>query len=356
MKTITGWFRHQLDNPQVVYLALLVAGIFLVIYFFGNMLAPVLAGVVIAYLLEGIVKVLQRNHIPRMAAMLIVFCIFMLLLLMIFFALIPLLSSQLTQLVQQIPVMLGKGQSALLELPQRYPDLFSIEQINEIASALRSDITGYGQNLLTYSVSSVIGIITFLVYVILVPILVFFFLKDKDVLINWFSSRLPQERKLADRVWVDVNKQIANYIRGKILEILMVSFVTFVTFSFLHLEYALLLAVLVGLSVVIPYVGAAVVTVPVLLIAWFQWGWGSEFVYIAVAYLIIQALDGNLLVPLLFSEVVNLHPVAIIVAVLIFGGLWGILGVFFAIPLATLVQAIMSAWPQGGKGAIPLKS
>ncbi len=349
MKTITNWFRHQLDNPQVVYLALLVASIFLIIYFFGNMLAPVLAGVVIAYLLDGIVKVLQRNHIPRMAAMLIVFCIFMLSLLVIFFAFIPLLSSQFTQLVQQIPVMLGRGQSALLELPQRYPDLFSIEQINEIASALRSDITGYGQNLLTYSVSSVVGIITFLVYVILVPILVFFFLKDKDVLINWFSSRLPQDRRLADRVWVDVNMQIANYIRGKILEILIVSFVTFITFSFLRLEYALLLAVMVGLSVVIPYVGAAVVTVPVLLIAWFQWGWGSEFVYVAVAYLIIQALDGNLLVPLLFSEVVNLHPIAIIVAVLIFGGLWGTLGVFFAIPLATLVQAIMSVWPQGGR-------
>lgn len=64
------------------------------------------------------------------------------------------------------------------------------------------------------------------------------------------------------------------------------------------------------------------------------------------AYGIIQALDGNVLVPFLFSEVVNLHPVAIIVAVLFFGGLWGLWGVFFAIPLATLIKALLSAWPR----------
>jgi len=107
----------------------------------------------------------------------------------------------------------------------------------------------------------------------------------------------------------------------------------------------MLLAVAVGLSVIIPYVGAAVVTLPVVLIAWFQFGASSDFWWVVGSYLLIQTLDGNVLVPLLFSEVVNLHPVAIIVAVLVFGGLWGFWGVFFAIPLATVVQAIITAWP-----------
>ncbi len=96
---------------------------------------------------------------------------------------------------------------------------------------------------------------------------------------------------------------------------------------------------------VIPFVGAAVVTLPVAMVAYFQWGWSSEFIYLMLAYTAIQALDGNVLVPLLFSEAVNLHPVAIILAVLVFGGLWGFWGVFFAIPLATLVKAILYAWP-----------
>ena len=101
-----------------------------------------------------------------------------------------------------------------------------------------------------------------------------------------------------------------------------------------------------GLSVLIPYIGAALVTVPVALIAFFQWGISSDFMYLMIAYGVIQALDGNVLVPLLFSEAVNLHPVSIIVAVLVFGSLWGFWGVFFAIPLATLVKAVVTAWPQ----------
>ena len=108
---------------------------------------------------------------------------------------------------------------------------------------------------------------------------------------------------------------------------------------------------LVFLTLLILAVFAVVLTLgtmlaPVLLVAWFQWGWSSQSAWLAAAYFIIQALDGNVLVPLLFSEVVNLHPVAIIVAILVFGGIWGFWGVFFAIPLATLVQAILSAWPR----------
>ncbi|MFT5707931.1 MAG: putative permease, partial [Oceanospirillaceae bacterium] len=105
-------------------------------------------------------------------------------------------------------------------------------------------------------------------------------------------------------------------------------------------------AIMVGLSVLIPYIGAALVTVPVAIIGFFQFGWGNEFLYFLLVYGIIQALDGNVLVPLLFSEAVNLHPISIIVAVLVFGTLWGFWGVFFAIPLATLVKAIINAWPR----------
>ena len=182
-------------------------------------------------------------------------------------------------------------------------------------------------------------------YLILAPLLVFFFLKDKTLIVQWFLRFFPKDRGIADQVWIDVDMQIANYVRGKFWEILIVGSVSYVTFTLFGLHYALLLGVLVGLSVIIPYIGAAVVTLPVLLIAWFQWGWGGAFGGLAVAYFVIQALDGNVLVPLLFSEVVNLHPVAIIVSILVFGGLWGFWGVFFAIPLGTLVKAVLTAWP-----------
>jgi putative permease len=174
---------------------------------------------------------------------------------------------------------------------------------------------------------------------------VFFFLKDKQLILSWIAGYLPQQRDLAGQVWAEMDQQIGNYVRGKFSEILIVGATTYIVFVLMGLTYAALLAALVGLSVIIPYIGAAVVTIPVAMIAFFQWGWGSEFAYLMLAYGIVQALDGNVVVPLLFSEAVNLHPVAIIVAVLVFGGLWGFWGVFFAIPLATLVKAVLHAWP-----------
>ena len=346
MKMITDWFRYQFNNPQVVFLTLFLVLLFVVVVLMGNMLAPLLAAVVIAYLLEGLVGVLEKTRLPRLIAVLVVYFAFLLFVVLILFGLLPLLSQQATQFVQQIPSMLNVGQDVLLKLPESYPEIVSAEQIGEIMVLIRTELTSWGQKLLSVSLASVMGLITILIYLILMPILIFFMMKDKEALVAWVARFAPSEHQLVGQVWSEVDRQIGNYVRGKFWEIVIVWFACVVTFSVLGLQYTMLLAVLVGLSVLIPFVGAAVVTIPVVFVAWFQWGFTGDFFVLVSAYLIIQALDGNLLVPMLFSEVNNLHPVAIIAAVLIFGGLWGVLGVFFAIPLATLVHAVINAWPR----------
>jgi putative permease len=189
------------------------------------------------------------------------------------------------------------------------------------------------------------GMLDLMIFLVLLPLLVFFFLKDRAQLIDGALAFLPAKRHVLGRVWQEMDVQIANYIRGKALEILIVGITTYIVFALMGLKYSLLLAVLVGLSVVVPYVGATVVTLPVMGVAWVQFGWSGEFAMVMLAYGIIQFIDGNILVPLLFSEAVNLHPVVIITAILFFGGLWGFWGVFFAIPLATLIKAVINAWP-----------
>jgi putative permease len=350
MQFLAQWFQRYFSDPQVVFLAVFLLTGLAIILTMGRMLTPVLASIVIAYLLEGIVAMLQRRGFPRLLSVILVFVLFMLFVALVLLGVLPLLSRQISDLVQQLPNMLTQGQQALIGLPERYPELVTAAQVEELIDAMRREIANYGQQLLSVSLSSVVGIITLLVYLILMPLLVFFFLKDKELIMAWFRRYLPRHRAIASTVWRDVDRQISNYVRGKFWEILIVWAVSYVTFSAFGLNYAMLLAVAVGLSVIIPYIGASVVTVPVVLIAWFQWGWSSLFIWVTVAYLIIQALDGNVLVPLLFSEVVNLHPVAIIVAILVFGGIWGFWGVFFAIPLATLVQALLSAWPRKAVG------
>jgi putative permease len=346
MQVLTDWFRRYFSDPQIVFLSVFLLIGFAVVLTMGSMLGPVLASIVIAYLLEGLVSFLERHGWPRLASLSVVYCLFIVFLGLVLLGVLPLVSRQVTDLVQQLPVMISEGQQALMGLPERYPDIVSTEQIEELIGTIRAEIASFGQTVVSWSFASVVSIITLLIYIILVPLLVFFFLKDRDLIIDWFKGYLPKHRRIAGNVWRDVDRQISNYVRGKFWEILVVWAVSYVTFYSFGLNYAMLLSMLVGLSVIVPYIGASVVTLPVLLIAWFQWGWTSQFAWLSGGYFLIQALDGNVLVPLLFSEVVNLHPVAIIVAILVFGGLWGFWGVFFAIPLATLVQAILSVWPR----------
>jgi putative permease len=247
--------------------------------------------------------------------------------------------------------MIGSAQQALLQLPERYPRFISAEYVEEIVASLQVEVGRLAQLLLPLSISSLLTLITVGVYLVLMPLLIFYFLKDKESLLSWFSGYLPEPRQLTVRVWREVDQQIGNYIRGKFLEILIVWSVSYLAFLLLELPYAMLLSLLTGISVLVPYVGAAVVTLPVASVAYLQWGFGQEFIYVLVTYALLQTLDGNLLAVLLFSEMVHIHPVATILAILVFGGLWGFWGLFFAVPLASVVQAVLHAWPRGN-GAI----
>lgn len=342
---IRHWYQRHFSDPQVIILALILIGMLAGVILLGDILAPVIAAVVLAYVLEGLVTRLVKLKVPRTVAVSLVLLVFIVLCFFIFFGIIPLLTQQLTQLVRELPVMLAQGQAYLLLLPERYPTVFSEQQIQSLMDTIRRELLLLGQEFLSVSLTKVVTVFSFLVYVVVVPILVFFGLKDKALIQAWFERFLPRKRDLTTQVWREVNAKIGSYMRGKIIEILIIWLASYITFEVMGLHYAMLLSFLVGISVIIPYVGAIIVTFPVAVIAYFQWGIGPDFGYLLGAYLAIQILDGNVLVPILFSEVVNLHPVAIIISILFFGGIWGVWGVFFAIPLATLVDTVINAWP-----------
>ncbi|MCG8669456.1 MAG: AI-2E family transporter [Pseudomonadales bacterium] len=346
-KLVSEWYKQYFSDEEAVILILLLVVGFTIILTMGKFLAPVLTSIVLAYLLQGVINVLQGKGVPNMAAIGIAYTLFLGLLGGFMFGLVPLTVSQADRfLEEQLPIMIVEGNKMLKVLPQTYPDLVSQERVDEISLLLSSTMSDAVETIVSFSVTSLPLIIGLLIFVVLVPLLVFFFLKDKDEMTQWALSFLPDERPFIDTVISEMNVQISNYVRGKAIEILIVGGVTYIALMIMGVQYAALLGLLVGLSVVIPYIGATIVTIPVALVAYFQFGWGSEFAWVMIVYALIQAIDGNVLVPLLFSEAVNLHPVAIITAVLVFGGLWGVWGVFFAIPLATLVKAMMSSWPR----------
>ncbi|QXO18067.1 MULTISPECIES: AI-2E family transporter [Vibrio] len=342
---VSRWYKRRFSDPHAVSLVAILFFGFITIYFFGHLIAPLLVAIVLAYLLEWPVIQLCRMKIPRTLAVILVIMLFTGLMLLAVFGLVPTIWQQIVNLINDIPNMYNGLQKFIAMIPERYPELANLQIVESIVTNAKNKALGMGESVVKGSLASLVSIATLAVYLILVPLLVFFLLKDKQEMLGMVRGVLPRNRKLANKVWHEMNQQISNYIRGKVLEILIVGSVSYVTFAILDLRYSVLLAVAVGLSVLIPYIGAAAVTVPVAVVGLFQWGMTPQFYYLLIAYGIIQALDGNVLVPVLFSEAVNLHPVAIIVSVLVFGGLWGFWGVFFAIPLATLVKAVWNALP-----------
>ncbi|OOF45926.1 AI-2E family transporter [Rodentibacter trehalosifermentans] len=348
LEMLKSWYARRLGDPQAIGLVAILLFGFIAIYFFGDLIAPLLIAIVLAYLLEMPIHFLNKNlKLPRMVATIIIFGGFIGLASIFFLILVPMLWNQTISLLSDLPAMFNKLNEWLLGLPEDYPELIDYSMIDAFFTSVREKILGFGESAVKLSLASIMNLVSLGIYAFLVPLMMFFMLKDKGELLQGVSRFLPRNRHLAFKVWTEMQQQIANYIHGKLLEIVIVTLVTYVIFLIFGLNYPLLLSVSVGLSVLVPYIGAVLVTIPVALVALFQFGISPTFWYIIIAFAVSQLLDGNLLVPYLFSEAVNLHPLIIIISVLIFGGLWGFWGVFFAIPLATLVKAVVNALPEG---------
>lgn len=345
-KTLSAWFKRYFSQPEALVLLVAFALAIIIFKTMGKVLAPVIVSVILAYLLYGMVKKLQQWRFPHILAVSVVFSLFISLLLLLFLFLLPLLWEQTVNLVSEIPAALNHGQAWLFGLHDRFPELISTSQLRQFVTYITTYFANFGKEIVSFSLASLFGIVTVVIYLVLVPLLVFFFLRDGNIIKQWFMQFLPEKRKVLESVWYEVYGKISSYIIGKLIEIALVAVVTIVAFWILGLHYAILLGALVGLSVVIPYVGAVMVTIPVVVVGLIQWGWSESFFYLMLVYTVITIFDANILVPILFAEVMNLHPLAIILAVLLFGSLFGFWGVFFSIPLMALVNVVITSWPK----------
>lgn len=341
MQAVKAWVERQFADIEMVALMTSLLVLFGLLALFGNMLAPVLVAIAMAYVLDGVIGMLGRCRVPRLISIALVGTGAILFILFALLAIVPLLSEQVGHLIMQAPHYVSSLRDSLHTLQHQYAGWINPDYVQHLLSLVADKLQEWGAAAFSFSLASIPGLITLLVYVVLVPVLVFFLLKDQGTLIAWGQQFLPRHRALLNRVWAEVDTQIGNYIRGKFWEMIVVGVATWLVLWWFGHQYALLLGALTGISVWIPFVGAAVVTIPVVLLSFFQWGVSDSTLYVLIAYGVVQALDANLLVPWLFSEVVNIHPIAIVVAILVFGSMWGVLGVFIAIPMAALVHSVL---------------
>lgn len=343
--TLRQWYEHHLTHRESVILVIIIALTCFLLATIGDVLMPVLVALILAYLMQGVADGLMGWGFNKTIALSGATLLFLGVFLGFTVGIAPLVWRQLVGLIREAPAMVEAVQAEVAGLIAMYPTMIEQAPIDELMSTLQGQAASFGQAVLGFGLSSIPGVLTFAIYMVLIPLMAFFFLKDREVILRWVLSFLPDDRPQLDQIGRAMNVQIANYVRGKGIEITIISVVSYVAFKAFDLNYTALLALSVGLSVIVPYIGAFLVTIPVILVALFQFGLTGDFYWVVGLYMVIQVLDGNVLVPLLFSEAVDLHPVAIIIAVLVFGGLWGVWGVFFAIPLATLCNVLLVSWP-----------
>ncbi len=336
----TYFFKEEQYAALVLLLIALV-----LIYFIGSLITPFFIALLIAYLLNGAMAFFGSKGASKRTSLFLAFIIFTAFYVSMFL-LLPLITSQIGSLINELPAIANYVEKLAQNLLKAYPEIFSQSQVDGLAGSITSFFPTIAEQILIQMNAGFSAMMNALIYIILIPFFVFFFLKDKNEMIEYATYFLPKNSQLLSTLWSDLNIQLFGYIRGKALEMIIVGFITSLVFAFIGVNYSILLGIMVGLSVLVPLFGAIIVTIPVVAIGLFQYGLESTFFIFLASYLIIQTLDGNFLFPLLLGREVNLHPVLIILAILIFGGIWGFWGLLLAVPIATFIRAILRAWPK----------
>ncbi|SUH35846.1 permease PerM [Salmonella enterica subsp. enterica] len=208
LEMLMQWYRRRFSDPEAIALLVILVAGFSILFFFSGLLAPLLVAIVLAYLLEWPTARLQAIGCSRRWAASIVLILFVGILLLMAFVVMPIAWQQGIYLIRDMPGMLNKLSDFAATLPRRYPALMDAGIIDAMAENMRTRMLNMGDSVVKYSLASLVGLLTLAVYLVLVPLMVFFLVKDKEQMLNAVRRVLPRNRGLAGQVWNEMNQQI----------------------------------------------------------------------------------------------------------------------------------------------------
>jgi putative permease len=387
-----NWYRRNFSVPGTAEFALLLLCCFAIVYWFMWLVGPVVVALCLAYCLDWVVRLLERRvHMGRRLASAVTMVLFIGLAAGIVVFVAPRIVNQGTQFYSNLVlysqdtvqkakqeaqeardqaaadgmpadsreqseiaadaldgVLADKLYTFIEPLPDPWPTMLSQSQLRNYIHSLRITLMANMASILKNQVMpSVVNVMSWTVYCIIVPIFMFLMLANKDMLLRRVRRyMLPRNSTVIDDFWPKINSQLESYINGSLLHIFISAVANGVLFWAFGLNYAVLLGVAMGFSVIIPYVGAVLVGIPVVLIAAVQFGMTAYCAWFFAAYIVLQLLDSYALTPVLFSKTMDLDAFSILLAIMVFGTLWGFWGVFFSIPLARFIDTLISQWPR----------
>ncbi|MEY8445441.1 AI-2E family transporter [Enterococcus ratti] len=309
---------------------------------FSAIFLPLLVAGFLYYMFAPVVFFLEKHRVPRVFGFLLTFFILLILVAVTVMNIVPQLAHQTIQLTQNLPSYADETSKWLNEIAQREEfKNFKLEE--QLASANLS--LSYLFNLLlvslTASVSKIFSfMMQFFILLFTVPFILLFMFKDGHKFMDALSHFFPQSiRKELNKTVRELNATLSAYISSTILDAVLIGVLSFLAMKLFNQPYSLLLAVICGLTNIIPYVGPFIGAVPAVIVGLFV----SVFqaLYIALAILVIQQLDGNIIKPLLFGKTMNIHPLTIILVLIGAGSVAGIMGMLICIPVYAVIKTLV---------------
>ena len=356
-KESTKWIRF-LGGKNLLYtltiLCLIAVTIFLfntvsfifkpIFVIFSAVLGPVLFGIILFYLLNPMVKRLEKK-IPRVWAIAILYVLIIALLVLAGLQLFPIIQDQTEELIKQFPSFWKSTLQTVQEFMAKTPfakDLESAnESINQLWGKLANSFKHFAGDYLqtgAQGLGSVFSAVssTFLT-LFTGPIIAFFLLKDKEKFYRFVKGIIPPAfRPDFDEYSQIANIQIGDYLKGQVIASLVLGIMYWPAFLLIGLQFGSILALAAGILCIIPYIGPFIAFIPGLIIA-FQ---DSTFMVVkfVIVWFAIQLIHGDFVIPRVMGDKLKVHPITILLVLLVMGELFGLMGVIFGIPMYCLVK------------------
>lgn len=326
-------------EKKLILAAILGTGIYF-LYLVRVILPPFVAAIILAFLLEGVIKFLVARNMPRMGALIFVFGILITLCAVILFIFLPAVIGELNELTGRIPYYFSRLEKIVADVNNRYQTAETSPTLDFIFNNITVRLEKAGVQFLERTSQVLITLLSHSFSLILAPILAFYIVKDLRVIKVTLWSIVPHNyRRGVKKLVTRIDEELLEFIKGQLLISFIVGLLSTLGLYYLDLRFYLVIGILAGVLNLIPYLGPIFGAVLAVIIASF-----TSFklvIYVIILFVVIQQLEGGIISPKIMGSKVGLHPLVIIFSLLAGGELLGILGMMGAIPTAVIIKELL---------------
>jgi len=335
-----------MTNTQKLILLLSGAGLLLLVYLLKPILTPFLVGLALAYVGDPLVDRLQTYKLGRTSAVLVVFVLFFVVLGAAVLILVPMLTSEIGRLIEDIPNFLALLQ---LHVSPLFRDNFGVDPFDIKLADLKDRLAqnwqqagGLAGRVLAEITSSSLVLLGWLMNLALIPVVAFYLLRDWDLLVERIHNMMPRQFEATTvALTKECDEVLSAFMRGQLLIMFLLGCIYALGLSIIGLDLALLIGMLAGLASLVPYLGFIVGILAATIAALLQFQEPLPLVYVCLVFGFGQLLEGSVMTPMLVGDRIGLHPVAVIFAILAGGQLFGFVGVLLALPIAAVIMVFV---------------